>query len=249
MMTPTTAIPPSEVALTQLVSGPPPATIEQVIARMRAIDAILPSNDGVKWFNRLYLMVTQDILSRTPPGGWKQPLWLSHLDVVFANLYFGALLDWGRNRAATPGAWEALFEARYRPNLARVQFALAGMNAHINHDLPFALVRTGNEMGIPPRDDSPQHVDYQAVNDILAAVEPQAMQVLATGIIGELAEDLGRFGQLFAMWSIRRARDTAWHNAQILWELRSMPMLFDRYQDVIGGMTGFAGRGLLTPIA
>lgn len=242
------AAPPSEAALTKLVSTQPPTSIPQVVAKMQAIDAILPANDGLKWFNKLYLMVTQDVLNRPPGTVWNDPTWLDRLDVVFAGLYFNALRLWGTNRAAAPSAWEALLEARYRPGIARIQFALAGMNAHINHDLPLALVQSCTAMKIPPHEGTPEYADYENVNNILVAVEPQAMQYLATGIIGEIAEDLGKFGRLFAMWSIRAARNTAWHNAEILWEVRGIPTLADRYMDVIDGMTGFAGRGLLMPI-
>ena len=57
--------------LFDLVSGPAPVTIADVVARMQAIDAQLPSNDGIKWFNRLYLMVTQQVDLHPPGGGWK----------------------------------------------------------------------------------------------------------------------------------------------------------------------------------
>ena len=59
---------PVDQPLYELVSGSPPQTIADVVARMRAIDALLPANDGLKWFNRLYLMVTQQV-DLNPPGG------------------------------------------------------------------------------------------------------------------------------------------------------------------------------------
>ena len=37
---------------------------------MQAIDALLPGNDGVKWFNRLYLMVTEQVDQNPPGGAW-----------------------------------------------------------------------------------------------------------------------------------------------------------------------------------
>ena len=57
---------------------------------MQAIDAQLPANDGIKWFNRLYLMVTQQVDLHAPGGGWKSPLWLNRLDVVFAGRLFAS---------------------------------------------------------------------------------------------------------------------------------------------------------------
>ena len=53
--------------LYELVCGPAPVTIAEVVARMQAMDAVLAVNDGIKWFNRLYLMVTEQV-DLDPPG-------------------------------------------------------------------------------------------------------------------------------------------------------------------------------------
>jgi hypothetical protein len=127
--------------LYDLLNGPPVVTIDDVIARMCAIDALLPANDGLKWFNRLYLMVTQQVDLHPPGGAWQSPAWLIRLDVLFAGLYFSAVSNILCGQSV-PSAWRALFEARYRTGIDRIQFALAGMNAHINHDLALALSTT-----------------------------------------------------------------------------------------------------------
>ena len=57
-----------------------------------------------------------------------------------------------------------MFEARYRTGIDRIQFALAGMNAHINRDLALALLATNAELNIVPAPCSPESDDYQAVN-------------------------------------------------------------------------------------
>jgi hypothetical protein len=77
--------------LYELVTGPECVTIADVIARMEAIDALLPVNDGLKWFNQLYMLVTQQVDLNPPGGAWKSPVWLTKLDVVFAGLYFSAV--------------------------------------------------------------------------------------------------------------------------------------------------------------
>ena len=57
-----------------------------------------------------------------------------------------------------------LFTQRSKKGVAPLQFALAGMNAHINRDLPVALVATCRELGIELRDGSPEQADYVQVN-------------------------------------------------------------------------------------
>ena len=196
--------------LIEIISGPPPATIGDVLTLMGRIDSLLPSGDGLKWFNLLYMMVTQKVDSVPPQGGWEDPVWLTRLDVVFAQFYFSAILNWLKSPAQVPTSWQALFEARYRPGIERIQFALAGMNAHIDHDLALALVQTGAELNLSPGKASPQHDDYERVNGILEAALPQALEFLATGILGELAQDTGKIGRLLAMCNVRAARDLAW---------------------------------------
>ncbi len=51
-----------------MASAQPPATIDDVIARMRAIDADLPTQDGVAWFNKLYLRVTERVQEQHGEG-------------------------------------------------------------------------------------------------------------------------------------------------------------------------------------
>jgi Family of unknown function (DUF5995) len=198
--------------LYQLVSGPAPTTIDDVVEIMESIDQLLPDADGLKWFNRLYLMVTKEVDLDPPAGGWKDPVWLPLLDVVFAGFYFRAVAGFLSADLGVPSSWSA----RYTAGIDRIQFALAGMNAHINHDLSLALLATDQQMNLEPEDDSPQHVDYEAVNDLLNSVMPSALQMLAVGVLGEFAQDTGKIGRLLAFWNICRARDLAWEFANHL---------------------------------
>ena len=49
--------------------------------------------------------------------------------------------------------------------------------------------------------------------------DDNAKQYSATGIVGLLDEDLGRRDDQIAIWSVRKARETAWSNREILWRL------------------------------
>ncbi len=228
-----------------LIGATNPATIADVIAGMQSIDALLPAGDGLKWFNRLYLMVTDQVRSAPPGGAWQNPDWLDHLDVVFAGLYFDAL------RASlagqkTPSSWTAMFQARFTPNIDRIQFALAGMNAHINHDLSLALLKTSADMNLVPTPDGPEYRDYQSVNDLLGAVMPSALTMLAGDALGLLAQDTGKVGRLLAFWNICSARDLAWDFANHLRDLSGPAQSAAlAMQD---SLTGALGRAILAQV-
>lgn len=165
---------------------------------------------------------------------------------MFAQLYFDAVADWLRHAANVPSSWQALFEARFTASIDRLQFALAGMNAHINHDLALALLQTGGPLNLTPLATSPQHDDFEAVNGLLEAVLPQALTFLATGILGEAAQDTGKIGRFLAIWSVRAARDLAWDVAVNLDPLdASARTIALTAQDQI---TGVLGRSLLLPV-
>lgn len=232
-------------SLSALLSAPDPIVIADVIARMQAIDDLLPDSDGLKWFNRLYLMVTQQVDTNPPGGAWQNPVWLLHLDVVFAGFYFSAVRNF-LSGAATPSAWAALFESRYDPCIEHIQFALAGMNAHINHDLALAVLQTNADLNTLPALDGPEHADYFAVNTLLDEVSPSAMAMLASDPLGEVAEDTGKVGRLLSAFDIRAARAAAWDFACQLRDLAGIARdAALAAQDVT---TGALGRALLTAV-
>src|SRR3984885_1573881 len=237
---------PADAQLLQIVTAASPASIADVIAVMQSIDGLLPSNDGLKWFNKLYLMVTQKIDTQPPPTGWEDAAWLTRLDVVFAGFYFAAIAGALEQNANTASSWDALFEARNTAGIDRIQFALAGMNAHINHDLALALLQTDDELPPTPALQSPEHDDYEHVNGLLEVVLPSALNFLAAGMVGELAQDTGKVGRLLAIWNVRVARDLAWDFADKLRILGNVRR--DLALEAQDKLTGVIGRSLLLPV-
>ena len=232
-----------DARLLEIVSSAKPTTIGDVVAVMQSIDGVLPGNDGLKWFNRLYMMVTQEIDAQAPASGWKDAEWLTRLDVVFAGFYFAAIASELGGSAATASSWQALFEARNRVGIDRIQFALAGMNAHINHDLALALLKTDEQMHLTPTLASPEHDDYEQVNSLLAKVLPMALNFLAADVAGELAQDTGKVGRLLAIWNVSAARDLAWNFADHLRSLGGVSR--DTALDAQDQLSGVIGRSLL----
>lgn len=221
--------------------------IADVIARQQAIDAALPLKDGVAWFNKLYLRVTQAVQTALGEGVFREPAAVERLAVIFAGLYLKALDDYGRDRVRAPRCWRPLFDRRGDERIAPIQFALAGMNAHINRDLPIAVVRTCDELGLAPEQGTPFHQDFERLNPILEQVQATVKEWFQKAFVAELDRAFGDVDDIIAIWSVAAAREAAWTNAETLWVLRGFPSLEARLLNVLDGMVGFAGRGLLTP--
>jgi hypothetical protein len=219
-----------------------------VISTMQAIVDALPPADGVCAFTTLYLAVTQAVAGSADGQSFEDDRFTRALDVTFANLYFTALRDFVAGDGSIPAAWTPLVEARGRTDVCPLQFALAGMNAHINRDLPVALVETCTALGVEPRDASPQHRDFQRIDGVLARTEALVKTRFITGDLAAADVALGQLDDCVAMWNVELAREAAWTNAQTLWALRGVPLLSARFLLTLDRMVGFAGRGLLRPL-
>ena len=229
--------------------GSSPSTVEEVIARLRVL-ASASHTDGVSAFAGLYLAVTEGVRSGLARATFANPAFLTRLDTAFAGLFFDALDSYTRAPQAAPRAWAPLFEQRSRRTIAPLQFALAGMNAHINRDLPVAVVSTCVEFGIEVRSDGPEHADFEAVNALLAQTELRIKNRFLTGwvrVVDRLIHPFGRLDDVIAMWNIEQARGAAWANAETLWALRGSPDLSSQFFLTLDRTVGLASRGLLVP--
>jgi len=218
--------------------------IKAVESRMEAIAAPLAESDGVARFNELYLAVTRAVAQEAGSEGYADPAFISRLDVVFADLYFEAIDDDGAARKL-PKAWAPLFEKRHTKGIAPLQFAIAGMNAHINHDLAVSLVDVCGEWGIDLDEGTTQHADYLVVNKTLERVEGEIKARYTTGIIGDIDKLAGPLDDVVANWSVARARDNAWMTARTIRALRDKPFVLKPFMDGLARNVGFAGRSLL----
>jgi hypothetical protein len=233
--TATAALPPS---------GPPVSSVAEAIARMQQIEKALPATDGLACFNRMYLEVTQDVDGKITQGYFSDPTFLSTLDVVFANVYFAAVDALVTSPAALPAAWQPLLELRAHPGIHPIQFALAGMNAHINHDLPIAMVQTCAQLHTAP-DDGTHHDDYQKVDALLDAAEQSVRQSFEAGLALRADRDAQTVLDLVGNWSITSARDVAWDTSLALWRCRDVATVEDLMMDGLARTVAMASRCLL----
>jgi hypothetical protein len=221
--------------------------IAEFIPRLEAIESGLPDSDGIWRFNHLYLEITRaiDVAVQTP-GFFEEPAFLDLLAPRFSGIYFAAV-DANNAGKPTSRCWAPLFAVRSDTRISPVQFALAGMNAHINHDLALALVAASEAAGTDLSRDSPHFRDHTKVNQVLMAVWARVKQEYLTGMVGLADHVLGHIDTVAATWSVEEARDAAWTQAQMLWELRQHRDLTAAFEYALDGSVGLASRGLLIP--
>lgn len=223
---------------------PPPhqlSTVHAVVEALREVGDGLEPGDGIRQFNRMYLRVTELVEARIEEGFFTDREFITRLDIVFAHLYLDAVRDLGHD---PPSCWAPLFECREQP-LVPIQFAIAGMNAHINHDLPVAVVETCRQLGRHPGSPGVR-VDYDRVTQILSDVHEEVRQSFLSGIALDVDRELAPVLTLVGSWSVARARDAAWVNTEVLWELHRVPDLAVEYRATLSRSVGLAGRALLT---
>lgn len=222
-----------------------PTTVTAVLTRMQDIASHVPASDGAGVFNRVYLKVTEMMQERLSAGGvFTNAAFIIDLDVRFANYWFSA---YDAASPDKPSAWAPLFKARAEANILPIQFALAGMNAHIENDLPLAVVATCEAQGCAP--DSPGvHQDYDTVNQLLASVEAEIRQSFLTQAEKSIDGHFEPVTHLICSWDIEKARDFAWLTVEALWELRRLDPLFKAFVQTLGSTVGMGSRLLLTPV-
>ena len=217
-------------------------SVDTVVSRMRALDAELPERDGVAVFNRVYLAVTESVDRQIDAGRFADRRAAITLDVRFAERYLAAV-DAVTEDRRPPACWRPLFQFRRHPGVRPMQFALAGINAHIGHDLALAVVDSCRSLGCEPVD---LEDEFERVGDILVSLEERVREDLMPG--PDLLQIADPLTHLLGSWSLERARDASWSAARALWALRGLPDLAEEFTDRLDTAVGFASRMLLTPL-
>jgi hypothetical protein len=141
-------------------------SIAALITRMEADLAVLTaSGDRRRYFHGTYLRTTRAVAEEIAAGRFEDAVWLERWDIAFADLYLDAL-----EQNPDHGPWRVAFDtAEQRSDLPPLRHVLLGMNAHINYDLPQALLAV-----ITPAefdDDATRQKrarDHRRIDDVLA---------------------------------------------------------------------------------
>ncbi len=242
------AIPPNPFGLG------PVDTIPEVLTRLDAIQRYAEASsqrkqqDGLASFNFLYRIITGEVLKKVGTGFFGDDEFLIRLDVAFANRYLDALRAWDSRSDDPPRSWKVLFERREHPRITPMQFAVAGVNAHVNYDLACAVVDTCEALGRKP-DSGVQEEAYDKVNDIFA----EQMEDLRQRFEGRLAlwideNVLLQVDDMLGNWTVKASREHAWNLARLLWKVRRFDAVENLTLEVQDRSSGLAGHLLLLPV-
>jgi hypothetical protein len=195
--------------------------IDALIERMQALlEPLQAANHPRQYFHAVYLRTTIAVAEAIKGGGFLDPDWAERWDVAFASLYLDALA------AAMSGGqpsrpWQIAFSA---PNeLPALSHVLLGMNAHVNFDLPQALVMViTDEEFDTPEIVAKREQDHQAIDRVLASrVAAEDEELVGISGPGSLLNRLLRpLNQRGTQRFLRESRAKVWANAIMLSQAR-----------------------------
>ncbi|HEX4291149.1 MAG TPA: DUF5995 family protein [Trebonia sp.] len=196
--------------------------IEELIERMAALlESLQAAGDPRRHFHATYQRTTIAVADRLAGGGFNDPGWVERWDVAFADLYLDALEAALAGRPP-PGPWQAAFGAP--AGLPPVRHVLLGMNAHINYDLPQALlaVITDAEFADPVLL-ARRECDHRAIDEVLASRVGAEGEELAgvSGPVSALDRLLAPLNRRGTRRFLREAREKVWANAVVLSQARA----------------------------
>jgi hypothetical protein len=191
--------------------------IEELIGRMSALlEPLQAAADPRRYFHATYQRTTIAVAGELKRGGFADPEWVERWDVAFADLYLDALQTALAGREPSR-PWAIAFDAP--ADLPALRHVLLGMNAHINYDLPQALVAViTDEQFDDPALLERREADHKAIDAVLASrVAAEDDELTEISGPGTLMDRLLRpFNRLGTQRFLREAREKVWANAIVL---------------------------------
>jgi len=117
-------------------------SIAAVLKKLRLLDQQLSHGklSGFVTFNKAYYVVTSVIKEASDNNYFNNPAFIEKFCVCFAQYYFQAVNDSLDANPRLPAAWAKMLRPTKRNTMPNFVLLLMGANAHINHDLPLALL-------------------------------------------------------------------------------------------------------------
>jgi len=195
--------------------------VPEVLKRLGDVQAAAEAHplglrDGLACFNHLYTVITSQVQDDYLDGSFSNGDFITRLDVAFANRYLRAVDE---HVDGSPAPWRCLLKLRSDGRISPLAFAVVGVSAHVNFDLAFAVVETGEQMG---RLSLIDHDDYQHLNDIFFREMRRLRQHFEDPAERRFERALGltTLENLIGDAVVVIARYLAWEKAKRLWASR-----------------------------
>ena len=182
--------------------------IADVVARMQQrLDELPEGLAHRRFFLSTYLRTTQAVGKAIENARFEDPDWVEVWDVKFAELYLQA-----HDAELPPRPWRLAFEAS--PGLPALGHVLLGINAHVNYDLPQALLAViSDEDFLDPALMDRRRRDHERIDGVLSArVAAEDEELAATGVRSLLDHVLTPLNRLASQRFLRESRQKVWHN-------------------------------------
>jgi len=197
---------------------PPIAAV--VAAMQERLDRLPARLRHQRVFLSTYQRTTQAVGAAVQRSYFEDPEWVERWDVTFADLYLTALDTELAGGAEVPRPWRLAFGAA--PGLPPLRHVLLGINAHINYDLPQALLAV-----ISTEDFTDQTLmnrrrrDHERIDTVLSSrIAAEDDQLTATGGATMLDRLLTPLNRMSSKRFLREARQRVWHNTLELHDAR-----------------------------
>jgi hypothetical protein len=173
------------------------------------------SIDSLVVFNTTYIIVNQNISQAVASHYYTNPDTIEQLDIIFANYYFKALNQYYSTQTLPP-VWRNIGHCQNKPAFIKL---LIAANAHINHDLPLAL------LDLSAKDSTHLQKDFFATDKLFrdSGKEIIASFEEANVVIQFIKQYLGFLYEKPIMAIIIHWRHKAWKNYEALQNKALLP--------------------------
>ena len=188
------------------------AVVEQMGSRR---DALTTEQEPLRAFLVTYLRTTMAVGKAVDDGLFEDADWVARWDVAFARLYLDAL-DAHLSGGVPSRPWRLAFEAPGDlPGLRRV---LLGINAHVNYDLPQALLAVISDADFAdPVLMARRRRDHERIDGVLASRVAAEDAELTTGSAPSVVDRALRpLNRMASRRFLREARTKVWLNTEEL---------------------------------
>jgi hypothetical protein len=156
-----------------------------------------------------YRRTTLAVGAAVDRASFEEPRWVAAWDVAFAQLYLDALAaDLAGTRVPRP--WRLAFDAP--AELPALRHVLLGINAHVNYDLPQALLAVISDADFEdPVLIARRRRDHERIDEVLASRVAAEDSELEAGksLLDRVLTPLNR---LSSKRFLRESRQKVWHN-------------------------------------